>query len=84
MYRNTKFDLSGEEWEVRFLPRVMHEGKRVAAGRVPSKKLILVSTADERGNPIPEEKLKEIFAKAIAPIAYEIESKKKEQQDGIQ
>ena len=33
---------------------------------------------------VTEEKLKEIFSKAIAPIAYEIESKKKEQQDGIQ
>ena len=84
MYRNTKFDLSGEEWEVRFMPRVIHDGKRVAAGRVPSKKLILVSTRDDRGNEIPESKLQEIFAKAIAPIAYEIEERKKKQQDGIQ
>lgn len=84
MYSNKKFDLAGEEWEVNFLPRVTHEGKWVIAGRYPSKKLILVSTKDEKGVPYPEEKIKDTFTKAITPVAYEILKRKKEQQDGIQ
>lgn len=82
--RSKKFDLAGEEWEVVFLPRVLHKGKRVAIGKIPSQKKILVSTFDEKGNPIPEEKLKELFAKAITPIAYEIQARKYKEEHGIQ
>ena len=84
MYSNKKFDLAGEEWEVKFLPMVLHKGKRVAIGKIPSKRLILVSTRDDKGREVPEEKIKELFVKAITPIAYEIHERKYKEEHGIQ
>lgn len=61
-------DLGGEQWVVRYFPRVIKSGKYIAAARVPSKKEIWLSLQDERGTVLSAEAVAEIFSKAAVPI----------------
>lgn len=73
-------DLGGEQWVVRYFPRVVKGGKYIAAARVPSKKEIWLSLQDEKGAALSAEAIMEIFSKAVTPIVEKNIKNKKDVQ----
>jgi len=67
----SKVDLAGEEWTVRYFPRVVRKGKYIAAARVPSKKEVWLSLQDEKGVALGTEDIAGIFSRAVTPIVEE-------------
>ena len=76
----TKVDLCGESWEIRILPRIVSKGKYKSVGVSRDRRIVFVASKDLKGKDLPEEKIKEILAKALVPIVIDIKKK----QDGIQ
>lgn len=80
-YKDSKVNLAGEQWTVKYYERVIIRGKYYKAVRIPDKKEIWISLLEENEKEFTQEQIEVTFKKAILPIVVEDVKKKYKAED---